>query len=76
MVPCSTLRETDYYHKVKLPKFDNDFLETWRNNTSFKEFRKRGFKECQARAYIFSKDINGKDPYGINAFRRYHLSKN
>ncbi len=71
MVPCSTLRETDYYQKAKLPDFNENFIKAWRENSYFKEFRKRGFKECQARAYIFSKNIDGKDPYGIENFKKY-----
>ncbi len=72
MVPCSTLREAGYYNRVKLPDFNENFIKTWRVNSYFREFRKRGFKECQARAYIFSQNINGNDPYGVNAFRRYY----
>lgn len=76
MIPCSTLQAAGYYDNVELPEFDENFIETWNNNQYFQEFRKRGLGECQARSYIFSKDINGKDLYGITAFNEYQKREN
>lgn len=75
MVPCPILQAAGYYDSAELPDFDKDFIDTWRNNQVFQEFRKIGFKECQARSYIFSKEVRGKDPYGITAFKKYCRSK-
>jgi len=71
MVPCPALQTAGYYNKIRLPKFDENFIDTWKNNHYFQKFRKGNLQECQARSYIFSKNIRGEDPYGINAFRRY-----
>lgn len=75
MVPCPFLKAAGYYSTNQLPRFNENFLEVWRNHKIFEEFRKGNLRECQARAYIFSKDIKGKDPYGINAFLEYKNSK-
>jgi MoaA/NifB/PqqE/SkfB family radical SAM enzyme len=75
MVPCPALQTAGYYNNKKLPKFDENFIDTWKNNQYFQKFRKGNLKECQARSYIFSRNINGEDPYGINAFKRYQRSK-
>ncbi len=71
MVPCVSLKEAGYYEGKVLPVFDENFLDVWKNDVSFREFRKIGFKECQARAYIFNKDVCGLDPYGIKSFEKY-----
>ncbi|MFH1392608.1 MAG: hypothetical protein ABIG90_02955 [bacterium] len=70
MITCPSLVEAGYYRGEELPFFDENFLETWRNHEMFMKFRENGFRECQARSYIFSKDIKGYDPYGINAFKK------
>jgi len=75
MIPCPILQTAGYYDNVELPDFDENFIDTWRNNPLFQKFRKIGFKECQARAYIFSNDVRGEDPYGIIAFKKYRHSK-
>jgi MoaA/NifB/PqqE/SkfB family radical SAM enzyme len=71
MVPCPFLDEVGYYKNKKLPIFDENFKETWKTNYWFKDFRKGSFKECQACSYIFSGSRNGKNPYGVNAFKKY-----
>lgn len=75
MVPCPALQTAGYYNKIKLPKFDENFINTWKNNHWLQRFRKGNLQECQVRSLIFSKDINGKDPYGINAFKKYQKTK-
>lgn len=71
MIPCSFLSEISYYNEGKLPAFNKDFLETWRNNKYFKEFRKGNMRECQACSYIFMEDTNKRSPYGISSFKKY-----
>lgn len=71
MIPCPALQTAGYYDNVTLPKFDENFIDTWKNNHHFQKFRNGNLQECQARSYIFSKNIKGKDPYGINAFQKY-----
>jgi|GEM_PF-882830 len=71
MIPCPFLDEVGYYKNKKLPIFDENFKETWKNNYWFKDFRRGNFKECQACSYIFSGDRNRKNPYGLNAFKKY-----
>ena len=71
MLTCPSLVEAGYYKNEELPVFDDNFLETWQNHDIFARFRKNGFNECQARSFIFSNDVRGHDPYGINAFRKY-----
>jgi len=68
MVPCPFLEEVGYYKRKNLPKFDKNFLKTWKNNYYFKKFRQGNLFECQACSYIFSGDVKGKDPYGIKSF--------
>ncbi len=75
MVPCPFLEEIGLYDWKKLPKFDENFVQTWQNNKYFKKFRKGNLKECQALAYIFKNDTNKKSPYGISAFRKYIKTK-
>jgi len=55
----------------KLPEFDQNFLNSWKNNYYFKKFREGNLQECQACSYIFSGSIKGRDPYGIGAFLKY-----
>lgn len=72
MIPCVSLKEADYYKEyVKLPDFGKDYLEDWANNEYFQEFRDIGFRECQARAYIFNGKPDKNDPYGILEFEKY-----
>jgi len=75
MVPCPFLKLAGYYNKAKLPMFDKNFVQTWKNNYYFRKFRQGNLHECQARAFIFSKDIKGPDPYGIKAFKKYQEKK-
>lgn len=76
MTPCYFLLESGYYDKIKLPKFDENFINTWRNNRYFQEFRHGNLLECQTQAYLFGKNIKGKDPYGIGTFLKYKKSRN
>ena len=69
MIPCPSLREVDFYNLGDLPDLDENFLDSWQNHPVFVKFRQRGFRNCQARSLIFSGDINGKDPYGIDSYR-------
>jgi hypothetical protein len=55
--------------------FDDNSVDTWHNHEAFVRFRQNGLRECQARSFIFSKDVCGRDPYGISAFREYWQSK-
>lgn len=71
MVTCPALVTAGYYKERELPLFNHNFVDTWRNHKTFAQFRKQGLRECQARSFIFSKDINGFDPYGIDAFHKY-----
>jgi len=71
MLTCPSLVAAGYYRDDELPFFDGNFIENWRNHETFVRFRKNGLRECQARSFIFSKDVNGRDPYGITAFKEY-----
>ena len=71
MVPCPFLKLSHYYDVKKLPLLDKNFIRTWNKNKYFKNFRKRGLKECQACSYIFTNDINANNPYGIYAFKKF-----
>ena len=71
MVTCPLLVESGYYDNVELPEFNDNYLETWHGHKVFQNFRNGNMLECQARAFIFSGDVNGYDPYGIQAFREY-----
>jgi len=75
MITCPSLAAAGYYKNGELPFFDDNFMETWRDHEAFVRFRRNGLRECQARSFIFSKDINGRDPYGITAFREYWHAK-
>jgi len=75
MVPCPFLEEMGYYRTEKLPKFDEKFLNTWKNNYYFKKFRQGNLQECQACSYIFGGSLKEKDPYGIRAFLNYRRKK-
>lgn len=71
MVTCPSLVAAGYYGDQELPAFNGQFRETWRTHGMFTSFRENGLRECQARSYIYSKDVRGFDPYGIEAFRTY-----
>ncbi|MBW6440693.1 PqqD family peptide modification chaperone [Patescibacteria group bacterium] len=75
MITCPSLLAAGYYQKDELPFFDDNFMETWQNHEIFARFRKNGLQECQARSFIFNKDVHGYDPYGITAFREYWHNK-
>ena len=75
MVPCPFLRLAGFYQNVLLPKFNKFFLDTWHNNRYFREFRRRNLRECQACSYIFSKNINKSNPYGLTAFKKWAKHK-
>lgn len=75
MITCPSLAAAGYYQKNELPFFDNNFIKTWQNHEAFVRFRQNGLRECQARSFIFSKDVRGPDPYGITAFRKYWSDK-
>ncbi|MAG44769.1 hypothetical protein CL633_02665 [bacterium] len=74
MITCPSLVASGYYNDDDLPFFDENFLETWRSHKTFVKFRENGFRECQARAHIFSGDVKGYDPYGVNAFKKFWAS--
>lgn len=74
MIPCAFLGEIGFYNRKKLPKFNKRFLDKWKNDNIFNQFRRNNLKECQACSYIFSGDVNGRDPYGISAFLNYRKS--
>ncbi len=75
MVTCPSLNAACYYEVGELPFFDDNFMETWQNHEAFVNFRQNGLRECQARSFIFNKDVHGRDPYGVDAFREYWQSK-
>lgn len=75
MVTCPSLNAAGYYEVGELPFFDDNFMETWRNHEAFVRFRQNGLRECQARSFIFNKDVHGRDPYGIDAFQEYWHNK-
>lgn len=75
MIPCPSLAAAGYYKDGELPLFDENFMEQWRNHEAFVRFRQNGLRECQARSFIFNKNVHGTDPYGILAFRKYWHSK-
>ncbi|MBT4277292.1 radical SAM protein [Candidatus Falkowbacteria bacterium] len=71
MITCPSLVATGFYDAIKLPEFSDNFLDDWKNHPVFIDFQQKGLRECQARAMIFSQDVNGADPYGITAFKKY-----
>ncbi len=71
MITCPSLVAAGYYQDRELPAFDDHFLQKWQNHKIFNQFRNNGLRECQARAYIFHKDVQAKDPYGITSFTKY-----
>lgn len=73
MVTCPLLETAGHYKAGELPMFDDNFIETWQTHPAFNAFRKGGFRECQARALIFSGDVNGNDPYGVLAFNNFRM---
>ena len=75
MITCPSLNAAGYYKEGELPFFDGDFIEAWQNHEAFSRFRQNGLWECQARSFIFNKDVHARDPYGINAFREYWHNK-
>lgn len=74
MVPCPSLVASGCYSEDELPVFDEHFLAKWREHPLFQAFRENGLRQCQARSYIFSGNVKGNDPYGIDAFRHYRES--
>lgn len=74
IVPCPSLVVSGCYSEDELPIFDKHFLDTWREHPLFQAFRENGLRQCQARSYIFSGNVQGNDPYGIDAFRRHRES--
>jgi len=74
MITCPSLVAAGYYKEEELPFFDENFLEIWKNHETFVRFRENGFRECQARAYTFSNNVQGYDPYGVNAFKEFRAS--
>lgn len=75
MVPCPFLQDVGYYDKIELPKFDKDFVNTWKTNEPFQAFWKGNLRERQARSYIFNKSLKKEDPYGVDDFKKYNLCK-
>ena len=75
IVPCPALQSAGYYDEIFLPKFEENFIDIWKNNRHFQDFRKGNLRECRARSYIFNRNIKRNDPYGITAFLRYQKAK-
>lgn len=69
MLTCPYLLEAGYYSEKDLPYFTSDFLNEWKNGKIFKQFRENGQKACQARSWIFSKDVKGYDPYSLQSYQ-------
>lgn len=78
MLICPYLVECGFHQKNELPVFNEGFLDVWRNSDYFNKFRNSNMRNCQACSYIFSGDVNGLDPYGIDAYKQYRngLSEN
>ena len=75
MLACPYLVECGYHNALELPKFDKNFLNEWRDGEYFNKFRSNGLKNCQACSYIYSGDVKGFDPYGIEAYKKYRENK-
>lgn len=75
MLTCPYLLEAGYYTKNDLPDFNQDFLEEWKHGKMFTEFRQHGQKACQARAFIYSKDVGAGDPYDLDSYKEYRAKK-
>ncbi|MCL0080275.1 radical SAM protein [Dehalococcoidia bacterium] len=73
MVPCPFLQDIGYYDRKKLPKFHENFVNTWRMNRHFRDFRKGNLRECPARSYICHRNLKEPDPYGVDAFKAYRV---
>lgn len=71
MLTCPYLVESGYYDEKDLPKFDENFLEVWRHGEFFNKFRNSGLKNCQACSYIYTGDVKGRDPFGIENYKEY-----
>ncbi|MBU1092422.1 radical SAM protein [Patescibacteria group bacterium] len=71
MVTCPSLETAGFYQPDQLPVFDENFTRTWQEHEVFENFRHSNLRECQARALLFSGDVNGYDPYGLTAFIKY-----
>lgn len=71
MITCPLLETAGHYKSEEIPIFDEHFIETWQEHPAFNAFRKSGFRECQARALIFSGNVSGNDPYGVSAFHNF-----
>lgn len=76
MLACPYLVEAGCESEEKLPLFNENFIETWRTGDYFENFRKHGQKNCQACSYIFSGDVCGIDPYGLEAYKEFTKRKN
>lgn len=74
MVPCPVMQSAGYYQN-NLPKITENYLNDWKNHPAFKQFKAGNLLECQARSYIFNGSPEKNDPYGINAFKKYMLTK-
>jgi len=70
MLTCPYLLEAGYYSETDLPEFTEDFLNEWKNGKIFRQFRENGQKACQARSWIFSKDVQGDDPYSLESYQK------
>ncbi|MDD4376316.1 MAG: radical SAM protein [Clostridia bacterium] len=70
MLTCPYLLEIGYYKIDDLPDFDENYINEWANGRIFNEFRNNGLKNCQARSLIFSGDVKGYDPYGLEAYKK------
>ena len=75
MVTCPGLVTAGHYSETDLPLFDEKFVKTWQKHWTFCQFKENGLRNCQVRSFLFSKDISGHDPYGIEAFREYRSGR-
>jgi len=76
MIPCPFLKGAGYYNGKNLPNFSKNFINKWKTNYWFKDFRKGNLNECQTCSYIFCGDKNKVNPYGLIAFKRHLKNKN
>lgn len=76
MLACPYLVEAGCESKDDLPLFDQNFIKVWQTGEYFENFRKHGQKNCQACSYIFSGDVCGVDPYGLEEYKKFSKKKN
>lgn len=73
MITCPGLVSAGYFQENDLPSFDNNFLETWHNHRTFRQFKENGLVGCQVRSLLFNRDVTKPDPYSAEALKEYLL---